>query len=618
MGHEILFGALSFIVDDSAWLRDAPLDVEALPSRGATHFRAGARGILLLQQSAPVSTFAPVTCCNKRSRRPRLERWVQNTQARQSASSQVAVLESVRRRRRPSGLDSKFPSEYLGRGPAAEVHMANSHESPRQTGRNEHEVGKTSGARRQPRRSASRRTRQSNMEVFRTPVLNLAAAAKIADSLQLTDSEAGRGIEQIRALLHTTQQQNPAVSQSHNRIHNSSIRANTHRSVHSPGSHQRHRGGSRSMNPEDRRRSRTPPRGGPYRPRHHDDRGSVGDTYDPRPDARGYIAQRRVDKGRAHRDGHDGDRPSGSRTIVSSPECFSRAIHSADIPPNFRLATGISKFTGESKPETWLDDYRVAVHIGGGDDHVSMKHLPLMLDGSARAWLNQLAPSSISSWADLARVFITTFEGTCKRPAGLVELQHCDQKQNEPLRDFIQRWTTLYHTLENVTEHQAVCAFKARVRYRDLYLKFGRIGDISMSKMMEIVARYANGEEEDRIRSGKHKAVADGDGNSTRKQKQKAPSTPQAEAAAITNAKFKGKGKAQFTPKKKQFGNHILDQPCPIHTKMDEEGNAIFPKHTTRQCRLLIQGFSEGQPSEKDNEHDEEDKEDPFPQVHAH
>ncbi|KAI4982102.1 hypothetical protein ZWY2020_022594 [Hordeum vulgare] len=311
------------------------------------------------------------------------------------------------------------------------------------------------------------------------------------------------------------------------------------------------------------------------------------------------------------------DRPSGSRTIVSGPECFSRAIRSADIPPNFRLAAGIGKFTGESKPETWLDDYRVAVQIGGGDDHVAMKHLPLILDGLARAWLNQLAPSSIYSWVDLARVFIRTFEGTYKRPACLVELQHCVQKPNEPLRDFIQRWTTLYHTVENVTEHQEVCAFKAGVRYRELYLKFGRTGGISMSKMMEIAARYANGEEEDRIRSGKHKTVGDADGGNTRKQKQKVPPTPQAEAAAVTSAKFKGKGKAQFTPKKKPFNNPILDQPCPIHTKMDEEGNPIYAKHTTQQCRFLIQGFSEGQPSEKNPEQDEEDKEDPFPHVHA-
>ena len=37
----------------------------------------------------------------------------------------------------------------------------------------------------------------------------------------------------------------------------------------------------------------------------------------------------------------------------------------------------------------------MAVQITGGNDEVAMKHLPLMLEGSARAWLNQLAPGSI-------------------------------------------------------------------------------------------------------------------------------------------------------------------------------------------------------------------------------
>ena len=154
----------------------------------------------------------------------------------------MAVLESVVVAPRSQCSDSvptELHTEYVGRGPAAEVHMANSHEDPRQADRGE--VGEASGARRPPRRSASRHTRRSNVEVFRTPLLNLAAAAQIADSLQPTDSEAGRGIEQIRALLRTAQQQNSAVSQSHNRIHNSSVHANTHRSVHSPGSHQHRR-----------------------------------------------------------------------------------------------------------------------------------------------------------------------------------------------------------------------------------------------------------------------------------------------------------------------------------------------------------------------------------------
>lgn len=207
------------------------------------------------------------------------------------------------------------------------------------------------------------------------------------------------------------------------------------------------------FNREDRHRSRSPPQSGSYAPRRNDERRSVGDDRDQRRDVRDYLTQKRVDSGRAHRDGYDGDRPSGSGSIISGPECFSREICSPDIPPNFRLAAGISKFTGESKPETRLDDYRVAVQIGCGNDNVAMKHLPLMLDGLARAWLNQLAPSSIYCWADLARVLIKTFEGTCKCPAGLSELQHCIQKPSESLHDFIQCWTTLHHTVENVTEH---------------------------------------------------------------------------------------------------------------------------------------------------------------------
>ena len=50
-GREIRLGALVFVADDSAWLQEAPLDVEALPVRGATHFHACVHGVLLRQPS---------------------------------------------------------------------------------------------------------------------------------------------------------------------------------------------------------------------------------------------------------------------------------------------------------------------------------------------------------------------------------------------------------------------------------------------------------------------------------------------------------------------------------------------------------------------------------------
>ena len=106
--------------------------------------------------------------------------------------------------------------------------------------------------------------------------------------------------------------------------------------------------------------------------------------------------------------------------------------------------------------------------------------------------------------------------------------------------------------------------------------------------MMEIATRFANGAEEDRLRNGKNKPVAQDTrgGNSSRKQKRKAETAGPAEAAVVNQGKFKGKPKGSWIPKKvkDQAGNDVLDFPCHIHTKIDAEGNLILPKHTTQQC----------------------------------
>ena len=86
-GREIRLGALTFVADDSAWLQEAPLDVDALPVRGATHFRACVHGVLLRQlstqyQSVVVSSSLPASRWRKRSGRSRLQRWVRHVVAR--------------------------------------------------------------------------------------------------------------------------------------------------------------------------------------------------------------------------------------------------------------------------------------------------------------------------------------------------------------------------------------------------------------------------------------------------------------------------------------------------------------------------------------------------------
>ena len=66
---------------------------------------------------------------------------------------------------------------------------------------------------------------------------------------------------------------------------------------------------------------------------------------------------------------------------------------------------------------------------------------------------------------------------------------------------------------------------------------------------------------------------------------------------------------------KDKEGNDVMDLPCHIHTKKDEEGNFIYPKHTTRR-RLLIQQFQGKQSKDKEKESDKvEDKGDSKPRA---
>jgi hypothetical protein len=71
----------------------------------------------------------------------------------------------------------------------------------------------------------------------------------------------------------------------------------------------------------------------------------------------------------------------------------------------FRLGfapTTLTKYNGETKPELWLADFRLACQLGGAtDDRVIIRQLRLFLSNTARAWLEDLPPRQIHDWSDL-------------------------------------------------------------------------------------------------------------------------------------------------------------------------------------------------------------------------
>ncbi|XP_020154640.1 uncharacterized protein [Aegilops tauschii subsp. strangulata] len=150
------------------------------------------------------------------------------------------------------------------------------------------------------------------------------------------------------------------------------------------------------------------------------------------------------------------------------------------------------KYTGSVKPEDWLVDYSTAVSIANGNKRVAMKYVPLMLQGTARTWLNSLKPSSINSWVNFTEAFIRNFTSTYKRPPKPRQLSLCVQGPNEPTRDYLTRWTELRNSCEGMHEVQAIECFTAGCREGTL-LKHRLLCDepATLDELLIIADKYA-------------------------------------------------------------------------------------------------------------------------------
>jgi hypothetical protein len=175
---------------------------------------------------------------------------------------------------------------------------------------------------------------------------------------------------------------------------------------------------------------------------------------------------------------------------------FSRAIRRAPFSTRFQTPTTITKYSGETRPELWLADYRLACHLGGTDDNnLIIRNLPLFLSDTARAWLEHLPPGQISNWDDLVQAFAGNFQGTYVRLGNSWDLRRCRQQPGESLRDYIRRFSKQRTELPNVTDSDVIGAFLAGTTYRDLVSKLGRKTPTRASELMDIATKFASGQE---------------------------------------------------------------------------------------------------------------------------
>jgi hypothetical protein len=208
-------------------------------------------------------------------------------------------------------------------------------------------------------------------------------------------------------------------------------------------------------------------------------------------DTRNIIAQARVNNARyAWKEENYEDDEKEIGTL-----CFTRRVRRTRVPKGFKLPHDQQKYDGSQEPTLWLSDYLQAVQILRGTRATAMQSLQLHLTGAARSWLNTLPNDSIGSWGELENQFTRNFRSTYKRLASLEEIKSCVQRKDETLRSNIQRWSIIKNSAEDVSDERAVDAFLVGLRHSDLVEELGRTKPRTVSKLMEVANRFADGED---------------------------------------------------------------------------------------------------------------------------
>jgi hypothetical protein len=175
--------------------------------------------------------------------------------------------------------------------------------------------------------------------------------------------------------------------------------------------------------------------------------------------------------------------------------CFTHRVRKTRVPKGFKLPHDQQKYDGSQEPTLWLSDYLQAVQILGGTKAIAMQSLQLHLTGTAQSWLNTLPNESIGSWGELKSQFVRDFRSTYKRLASLEEVKACVQKKGKTLRSYIQRWSVIKNSAEDIFDERAIDAFSAGLHRLDLVEEIGRTRPTTVAELMEEANRFTDGED---------------------------------------------------------------------------------------------------------------------------
>ncbi|GJN40003.1 hypothetical protein PR202_gb29164 [Eleusine coracana subsp. coracana] len=243
-------------------------------------------------------------------------------------------------------------------------------------------------------------------------------------------------------------------------------------------------------------------------------------------------------------------------------------LHIARWPKGFKPVP-IENYDGQTNPREWLQLYSTVIRSAGGDSYVMASYLPVYLDPAVRIWLTSLLEESITSWGDLNRKLIESFQATCNRPGNHFDLTRIKQMIDESLRDYIKRFCAKKTEIPNVPDQQIIAAFQGGIRSDDLVREIGgRNHDLKLTaqECFEIADKFASGES----------ALDDIRGKGKEKWSNK-PESPKKDKKRKPNNVVHTVDRLQKNPRTSQPStDELLSGPCLCHPKENHKAKDCY------------------------------------------
>lgn len=119
----------------------------------------------------------------------------------------------------------------------------------------------------------------------------------------------------------------------------------------------------------------------------------------------------------------------------------------------------------------------------------------MKLEENARQWLMHLPANSISFWTELCDKFVGTFTGGYQPPKTINDLRRVVQRDDEPLRKFIQQFNQVHHSIPDAHEAAVIATFHANVKMPRMLQKLSTRPVKTITELFEIADKVARAEE---------------------------------------------------------------------------------------------------------------------------